>query len=142
MANVVYNSLKRDLMLGAIDLADDTIKLMLVTSAYTPNVDTNQTRSDVTNEVTGAGYTAGGATLSGKSVTIDEENNEAVFDADNVVFSAATITARAAVIYQSIGTADQDRLICYLDFGSNITSTGGDFIISFSTNGILRSGSL
>ena len=63
MADVIYNSFKRDIMNGSIDLDTDTIKVMLVTSTYTPNQDTHTKRSDVTNEVSGTGYTAGGATL-------------------------------------------------------------------------------
>ena len=142
MANAIYNSFKRDLMLGDIDLVEDTIRLMLVTSSYTPNIDTQTNRSQITGEVVGTGYTAGGATLANKSVTISQSTDEAVFDANNVTFSNATITAMGAVIYKSTGSPDTDNLICYLDFGQNVTSTGGDFVVAFSNDGILRSGTI
>ena len=58
----------RDVMNGSIDLDTDTIKVLLVTSAYTPDQDTHTKHSDVTNEVSGTGYTAGGATLANKSL--------------------------------------------------------------------------
>lgn len=141
MANAIYNSFKRDIANGSIDLDSDTIKLMLVTSDYTPNIDTNTKRSDVTNEVSGAGYTTGGSALQNKTVTINTTSDKAIFDADDVTFSTASITARGAVLYKSRGGASSaDELICYLDFGSDITSTAGNFNIAFDANGILTIG--
>ena len=131
MANEIYNSFKRDILNGSIDMDTDTIKLMLVTSAYTPNIDTHTKRADVTSEVTGGGYTAGGATLANKSVSIDNALNKAVFTADQIVIPNATITARGGVLYKSRGgLASADELIAYADFGADITSTNGDFTIS------------
>lgn len=141
MANVIYNSFKRDVMNGSVDLDTDTIKVMLVTSSYTPNKDSHAKRSDVTNEVSGTGYTTGGATLANKTVTADNTNDRGVFDADDVVWSAATITARAAVLYKSRGgLASADELVCYIDFGSDYTSTAGDFTIPWHASGILYLG--
>lgn len=141
MANLIYNSFKRDQMNGSIDLDTDTIKMMLVTSTYVPNQDTHTKRSDVTNEVVGAGYTAGGVTLANKTVTVDNTGNTGVFDADDVTITSATITARGAVLYKSRGGASSaDELIGYLDFGSDIASTSGNFVITFSANGILTLG--
>jgi hypothetical protein len=138
MANLIYNSFLRDIQNGTIDLDTDTIKLMLVTSSYTPNIDTHTKRSDVTNEVVGTGYTAGGVTLAGKTVTQNNTNNTGVFDADNITITTSTITARAGVLYKSRGGASSaDELIGYLDFGSDIVSTAGDFNITFNAAGIL-----
>ena len=141
MANQIFNSFKRDVINGSIDLDTDTIKLMLVTSSYTPNIDTHTKRSDVTNEVTGTGYTAGGVALANKTVTVNNTTDKGVFDADDVTLSTATITARGAVLYKSRGGASSaDELICYLDFGSDITSTAGNFNITFDATGILTLG--
>ena len=141
MANQIFNSFKRDAINGSIDLDTDTIKLMLVTSAYTPNIDTHTKRSDVTNEVTGTGYTAGGVALANKTVTVNNTTDKGVFDADDVTISTATITARGAVLYKSRdGASSADELICYLDFGSDITSTAGNFNITFDATGILTLG--
>ena len=52
-----------------IDFDSDTIKVMLTTSAYAEDLEAHDYKNDVTNEVSGAGYTAGGATLSGKTIT-------------------------------------------------------------------------
>lgn len=137
MPSVVYNSFKFDAVGGRVDLDTDTFKVMLVTSAYSPNIDTHTKRSDVTNEVSGTGYTAGGATLSSVTLTQDNTNDRAVWDAADTSWSTATITARAAVIYKSTGTASTDNLVAYVDFGSDYTSTAGTFLITWSANGIL-----
>lgn len=139
MASVIYNSFKRDIMNGSIDLDTDTIKVMLVTSSYTPDQDTHTKRSDITNEVSGTGYSAGGMALANKSVTVDNTDNEGVFDADDPTWTTATVTARGAVLYKSRGgLASADELIKYEDFGADKTSTGADFTISWDAEGILN----
>jgi hypothetical protein len=138
MASLIYNAAKKNLINGTIDLDTDTIGVMLVTSTYAPNPDTHAFRSDVTNEVVGTGYTAGGAALTTKTVTQDNVNDRAVFDASDVVWAAATITARAAVLYKNRGgLASADELIGYFDFGSDITSTAAAFTVQWNASGIM-----
>lgn len=138
MADVIYNVFKLNILNGGLDLDTDAIKVMLVTSAYTPNQDTHLDRADVTNEVVGTGYTAGGATLASKTVTQDDTDNEGVFDAADVTWSTATITARGAVLYKSTGVAANDTLICYIDFGSDQSASGADFTIAWNAEGIVN----
>lgn len=139
MADVIYNSFKKDIMNGNIDLDTDTIKVMLVTSTYTPDQDAHTKRSDVTNEVSGTGYSAGGAALANKAVTQDNTDNEGVFDADDLTWSSSTITARGAVLYKSRGGASSaDELIAYIDFGSDKVSSSGNFTITWNAEGILN----
>lgn len=138
MADVIYNNFKKLIMNGGIDLDTDTIKVALVTSSYTPDQDTHDFFDDVTNEVVGTGYTAGGASLANKAVTADNTDNEGVFDADDVAWTTSTITARGAVIYKSTGTASTSALIAYLDFGSDKISTAGTFTIAWNAEGILN----
>lgn len=141
MANAIFNSFKRDIANGSINLATDAVKIMLVGSAYTPNIDTHTKRSDVTNEVSGTGYTAGGIALVNKTVTMNTTSDKGVFDADDITLSNATITARGAVLYKARGGASSaDELIAYLDFGADITSTAGNFNIAFDANGIITIG--
>lgn len=137
MANAIFNSFKRDTMDGAIDLANDTIKIALVTSSYTPDIDAHEDFADITNEVSGTGYTAGGETLT-TTVSVDDTDNEGVFDANDVTWSASTITARGAVIYKDTGTPATSPLVCYIDFGADKTSTAGDFVVTFDSEGILN----
>lgn len=138
MADVIYNAFKKNIMNGSIDFDTDTMKVALVTSSYTPDQDTHDMFDDITNEVSGTGYTAGGATLANKTVTQDNTDNEGVFDADDVTWSSSTITARGAVLYKSTGTASTSPLICYFDFTSDKISTSGNFVISWNAEGILN----
>ena len=140
MANLMYNAGKKKLLDGSIDWLTETIKVALVTSGYSPNQDTHDFFDDVTNEVVGAGYTAGGATLAGKAVTQDDTNNRGVCDADDVTWAAATITARGAVVYKSTGVASTSPLICYIDFGADKTSSGGDLKIEWNAAGVVYVG--
>jgi hypothetical protein len=125
-------------MNGSIDLDTDTIKVMLCTSSYTPNIDTHEDRADVTNEITGTGYTAGGETLANTSVSVDTTDDEGVFDADDVTWSTATITARYAVVYKSTGVSANDLLIAYIDFGSDQSSSASNFTLQWNAEGIVN----
>ena len=142
MANVIFNDFKEQLLKGTFNLhtGGNTIKVMLVTSSYTPDQDAHDFINDVeANEVSGAGYTAGGQALTGQAVSQDNTDNEGVFDADNVTWSSSTITARGAVLYKVNGGASSaDPVICYFDFGSDQISSSGDFTITWNAEGIVN----
>lgn len=141
MASGVYNDYKaRAFGDGTmVDLDGDTIKIALLTSSYTPDFDAHDFYDDVSaNEVPASGtYAAGGATLT-VALSQDNTDDEGVFDASDVSFTSATITARYAVIYKSTGNSATSPLICLIDFGSNQTSTAGTFTITFAAEGILN----
>jgi hypothetical protein len=133
MASLIYNSAVDDMARGAIDFDTDTFKVMLVTSSYTPNKDTDLKRSAVTNEVSGTGYTAGGVT-SACTVTKDTANDRVTLSFAAVNWATSTITARAAVIYKSRGGASSaDELVCYVDFGGDVSSSSATFSLGSST---------
>jgi hypothetical protein len=133
MASLIYNSAVDDMARGAIDFDTDTFKVMLVTSSYTPNKDTHDKRDDVTNEVSGTGYTAGGVT-SACTVTKDTANDRVTLSFAAVNWATSTITARAAVIYKSRGgAASNDELVCYVDFGGDVSSSSATFSLGSST---------
>ena len=132
MASLIYNSAIDDMARGAIDFDTDSFKAMLVTSSYTPDKDTHDKRDDVTNEVSGTGYTAGGVTTA-CTVTKDTANDKVTLQFAEVSWASSTITARALVIYKSTGTASTDNLVAYNDFGSDVSSTAGTFSVAAST---------
>jgi hypothetical protein len=119
-----------------INWSSDTIKVALATSSYTPNQDTHDFFNDVTNEVTGTGYTAGGATLGSKTATYTTGTNTCAFDAADTSWTTSTVTARFAIVYKSTGTASTSPLICYVDFGADVVSSGGTFAITWDSAGI------
>ena len=133
MASLIYNSAIDDMARGAIDFDTDTFKTLLVTSSYTPNKDTHDKRDDVTNEVTGTGYTAGGVTTA-CTVTKDTANDKVTLVFAAATWSSSTITARAAVIYKSRGGASSaDELVAYVDFNGDVSSSSSTFTVSAST---------
>jgi hypothetical protein len=133
MASLIYNSFWDDVIRGLIDVDAVTVRVMLTTSAYTENKDTHAKRSDVTNEVSGAGYTGGGATAA-VTVTKDTANDRVDIALGQVSWPASTITARKAVYYVSRGgAASADELIAVNDFGSDVVSSGGTFTLDAST---------
>ena len=132
MASLIYNSAVDDMARGAIDFDTDTFKVMLVTSSYAPDKDTHDKRNDVTNEVSGTGYTAGGVT-SVCTVTKDTANDRVTLSFAAVSWASSTITARGAVIYKSRGGASSaDELVAYNDFGSDVASASGTFTVGTS----------
>ena len=126
------NALKNDLALDLDDTTADRFKVMLVTSAYTPDFGAHDFKADVTNEVVGTGYTAGGESLT--SVTLTQAGGTITFDAGNITWTSSTITARAAVLYDDLLT--DDPLIAYIDLGADKSSSNGDFVITWDASGI------
>ena len=132
MASIIYNSALDDAVKGNIDFDTDAFKIMLVTSSYTADKDAHTKRSDVTNEVTGTGYTSGGDSTS-VTVTKDTANDRIDIDFTDVSWTTATITAAGAVIYKTTGTASTDNLVAYLDFAGDVTSTNGTFTVDITS---------
>lgn len=134
MPSDIYNSMLRDEAIGSIDFDTDSFKIMLVTSAYAPNIDTDTRRSNVTNEVVGTGYTAGGIAITCSVGAVDTVNNRVVLTFAAVSWPASTITARGAVIYKSRGgAAANDELVCYDDFAADFASASSTFNVAATT---------
>jgi hypothetical protein len=128
ISNAMCTSFKVELMQALHNFTNgtgNTFKLALYTSSATLG-DTTTAYSS-TNEVANSGtYTAGGGTL--VNVTPTSSGTTAFTDFGDLTFSSATITARGALIYNS---TNSNRAVCSLDFGSDKTSTAGDFVIIF-----------
>ena len=142
ITQAMCTSFKTELLEGKHDFTNgaDTMKLALFTSSATLNAAT--TDYSTTNEVVGTGYTAGGGTL--VNVTPTSSGTTAFTDFNDLTFSASTITANGAMIYntQTGGGSGTTDAVVILAFGSDKTSTNGDFTIQFptadATNAIIR----
>ncbi len=135
----LYNSFLFDVTTGNIDLNTDTFYAMLVTSAYTFNQDTHTRRSDITNEVVGTGYTAGGQALTGVTVTQDNTGNRVWFDCNDPSWPSATITARGMVVYKRRGgLASADELVGFYDFVTDQSSSGAAFTVLVKASGLFQ----
>jgi len=139
ITQAVCTSFKVALLDGEMDFSSDTtdvFKIALYTSSATLGAAT--TAYTVSNEVSGTGYSAGGETLV-ISANPASSGTTAFLDFADVTWSSSTITARGALIYKSGGG---NPAVAVLDFGSDKSSTSGDFTIIFPTadasNAIIR----
>ena len=90
----------------------DTFKVALYTSSA--SLDASTTAYTTSNEVSGTGYSAGGATLTAVAPTTS--GTTAFVDFNDVTFSSSTITARGCLIYNS---SDSNKAVAVFDFGSD-----------------------
>ncbi len=73
------------------DYLSDTVKCMLTTATYAPALDTHEVKADVTNEITGTGYTAGGTTLASKTITYTAANSWGTAWAATTAYAAGDV---------------------------------------------------
>ena len=137
ITTAMCTSFKQELLEAEHDFTTDTFKLALFTSSATLGAAT--TAYATTNEASGTGYSAGGATLTVVAPTTS--GTTAFVDFNDVSFSSSTITARGALIYNS---SKSDKAVAVYDFGSDQSTTNATFTISMPTadaaNAIVRIG--
>jgi hypothetical protein len=144
LTQTLTTSFKAELMLAVHDFrpsGGDILKIALYTSSAT--LDANTTSYTSSDEVVGTGYTAGGQILTNQGVTTSPNTASSgvgYTDFADVTWADATITARGALIYNSTPSALSNSgltltnpAIAVLDFGSDKSSSTGDFTISFPT---------
>jgi hypothetical protein len=120
-------SFKAELYQAIHNLLTDTLKIALYTGNATLNESTTAYSS--TNEVVGAGYTAGGVTITG--VTVNSSEYTAYVSFNNPNWTSASFTARAALIYNS---SKANRSIAVLDFGADKTVSNNTLTVTLPTN--------
>jgi hypothetical protein len=132
ISQAMATSFKVQLLSGAQNFNTGTTKvykIALYTSAATLGAGTTSYTGSTTGEVAnGGGYTTGGKVLTVSQIPTST-GTTAFIDFADVTWTTATITARGALIYNS----SDDTAVAVLDFGSDKTSTAGDFTIIFPT---------
>lgn len=116
--------------------SETAVKILMTTDTYAPNFDTHDFRDDITNEVTGTGYSAGGVVMTGTSLAVSAGNM--TYDGNDVSWASSTIAnAMCAVGYFARGgAASADELVFLSDFVNAASSSGGTFTIQWSASGI------
>jgi len=128
ITQAMCTSFKSEILDEQHDLAADTIKVALFTSSA--SLDASTTAYSTSNEVSGSGYSAGGVTLTSK--TVATSGTTAYFDAADPTWTSASFTARGALIYND---TNSDKAIAVLDFGGDFTVSSGTFKIVFPAAG-------
>lgn len=132
----LFNSALKNAFSGNVNLLSlNNVKIMLLDNSIAPSQSTWEFADIITNEISSAEYTPGGAVL--QNVILNTINSKFTIDADDVVWSGASFTARYAVIYQDTGVPSTSPLISYIDFGNDISVVGDDFKIFFDIMGII-----
>jgi len=124
--NFVCTSFKEEILEAIHDFTSHTFKVALYTNSATLNASTTAYSSS--NEVSGTGYSAGGATLTAVNPTTS--GTTAIVDFNDVTFSGSTITARGCLIYNSSAS---NKAVAVFDFGSDQASSSSNFTITFPT---------
>jgi len=137
MASTNFTNLTDHLARSAVNFASDTFKAVLVTSVPSESdFDAWINRSDVTSEhgATG-GYTTGGFSVTASVAAVDTTNNRVAvtYTCGSPTYSSATLSAVGCIIYKSTGTSSTDKLLHFVDFGGTVSSTNGNYTITFST---------
>ena len=137
--NFMCTSFKKELLEAVHNFKNsggDTFKIALYTNSASCNA--APTAYTTSNEVTGTNYTAGGNTLTRVDPT--SSGTTAFTDFADTTWASSSITARGAMIYND--TAAGNPAVVILDFGSDKTSTNGDFTVVFpaadASNAIIR----
>jgi hypothetical protein len=122
---------------GASLESETAIAVQMVTDGYTPNFDTHDFENDVTNEVSGTGYTAGGVTITTTELAVGSPAaGQMNYDSADPSWASSTITdAMAAVGYVSTGTPTTAELVWLSDFVTAASTSSGTFTIQVDTNG-------
>lgn len=111
-------------------------KVLMVTDSHTPDFNAHDFRDDITDEVSGTGYTAGGKAFTTTEVTL--ASGVLTWDSDDVSWASSTISnAMAAVYYTNVGSAGTDQLVLLQDFVTAASTTNGTFTIQQNASGIM-----
>lgn len=135
MANQLYNFFKQQLCSGAIDLYNDTLKIMLVSGSYSFS-QSHKFTGDISSEISSSNYTKGGKEVTNTSVYLNSITNEVFLSGTNVSFSGITSVVNFAVLYRSGATNDTSYLIAQVDIGSN-TVNNATLNINWNADGIV-----
>ena len=138
ISSAICSSFKQEILVGTHNFtasSGDTFKIALYTSSASLGAST--TAYSTSNEISGTGYTAAGATLT--SVTPTTSGTTALCDFADVSFTSASFTANGALIYND---SQSDKAVAVIAFGGDKTVSSGTFTIQFPTadasNAIIR----
>ena len=127
ISSAICTSFKQEILVGTHNFtasSGDTFKIALYTSSASLGAST--TAYSTSNEISGTGYSAGGATLTSSTPVLD--GSTAVCDFADVSFTSASFTANGCLIYND---TQSDKAVCVVAFGGDKTVSSGTFTIQF-----------
>jgi hypothetical protein len=130
MASLIYDAALYAMATGQLDFVAGSFKAMLVGAGYKPDKAVHSRRSDVTGEISGKGYAAGGADV---DVSASQVGDATEISLGGTVWGPARFGALGAVYYRARGQdPTDDELVAFVDFGDPVVATNGDFTLDRS----------
>ena len=117
---------------AVLDQQAEDLKVALVDDGYTPDFNLHDFFADLTNEIVGGGYTAGGNTIVATEVTVAA--GVLTYDHDDPTWPASSITAAMAAIGYHDAVADE--LVYLLDFVTAVTTVNGTLTVQIDAAGV------
>ena len=112
----------------------ETHKGLLVTDTYTPDYNAHDFRNDITNEVSGTGYSAGGEAFTSTELTIS--GGVVTWDFADPSWASSSITdAMAHISYFNVGADTTDQLLLLLDFVTAVSTSDGTLLVALDAAG-------
>jgi hypothetical protein len=141
MASTITNIAKGRLMSGDMDLNADDMRLILCMTNTTADtdVDADNTGSYTLDEMDGTNYAR--QALANEAVNVDDTNDRAEFDADDVSIASlgnGTRQMQGALIHEFITNDASSFPLCFIEFSSTINPGGSTFTIAFNAEGIVQ----
>ena len=141
----IYDNFKLNQWIGSpLNFSADTFKCMLVTSGYSPNMQTDEYAGPVQTSyevpTSGTGYTAGGLLVTGMSAARTPSTDTIVFTCNSIIIaqdaSGGFSTAYYAILYKSTGNMATSPLICLATFSANKSNVGGPLEVQIDVAGL------
>ncbi len=131
---IVHNNIKEQMLLKTVDFVNDTFKVALHSVAIA-SPDGAATAWTNANEISGSGYTTGGAAVVTPVVTQDDSNDWAKWDDDGSNITWSSLAANTILEAQLYDVTVSNYLMIMWEIATD--SNGGDYTITFGANGIM-----
>jgi hypothetical protein len=133
----MYGLSLKSLAAGEIDFLGGNMYAALTSNSYVPNQDTHDYFDDITNEVSGAGYTAGGVLLTAKTSVYTTGTNTLTLDAADPSWATVSIPEiRYVIFYLDSGSDSTSPLLSYMDLEANYAPSAQSFTVTLASTGI------
>lgn len=139
----VYATAVEKVARNTLDLDGASFRIVLLTSAYTPNQNTHSTWADLSAaEATGTGYTAGGLTI---TQVVARSGANVNFDCDDRAWASSTITAKYAALVRDADAngalVSGDDILAFVDLetaGGSVSTTAAALTITMNAGGLFN----
>lgn len=147
MSSFVYTEAKRAIANKELDLDSDDLRMCLLMTNTTANTEKEKTTIagfTTLDEFNGSGYSSGGVSVTGRSISSDATNHRANVACSNVVYSAigaGTRSIAGALLYKFASALGTSIPIAWFDSGGfPLPANGGDLTLAFTVDALLKVG--